>query len=96
MQCSDYTIQNLPLVRLISIALDSLDTAMLALDLVLVGALLVEVNPLLAVVVTSLAMLGPCCLFRGHHKVHNITRGIFGVGEAVGGSQRHNGRGSES
>jgi hypothetical protein len=79
MQCSNYTIQNLPLIRLVGITLDGLNTTVLALDLVLVGTLLVEVNPLLAVVVTSLAMLGPCCLFRGHHKARGTMAAVARV-----------------
>jgi hypothetical protein len=63
----------LALVCLISIARDSLNTTVFALDLVLVDTVLVETVPLLAVVFTSCATLGPCCLFRGHHQVHDIA-----------------------
>jgi hypothetical protein len=86
----------LALVRLVTVALDSLNTAVLALDLVLVDSVLVEAIPSLAVVLASCATLGPCCLFRGHHEVHDIARGIFGAGEARGRSQRHESCGSES
>jgi hypothetical protein len=86
---SHQTYNVLALVRLVSIALDSLNTTVLALDLVLVDPVLVEAVPSLAVVFTSCATLGPCCLFRGHHQLHDIARGIVGVGEAMGRDQRH-------
>jgi hypothetical protein len=88
-------------VCLIGIAFYSLNTTVLALDLVLVGALLVEAVPSLAIVHASSACLGPCrlgkvrnlwlviveyisYLFSLHHDIHNLTRGILGMGEARG------------
>jgi hypothetical protein len=49
----------LALVRLVGIALDSLNTTVLALDLVLVDAVLVEAVPSLAIVFASFTLLGP-------------------------------------
>ena len=52
----------LALVRLVGITLYGFNTAVLALDLVLVGALLVETVPPFAIIVSSGALLGPCRL----------------------------------
>jgi hypothetical protein len=60
---SAYSTYNvLALVRLVRIALDSLSTAVLALDDVLVRALLVEVGKLGLCVFTSSALPCPCSL----------------------------------
>jgi hypothetical protein len=53
----------LALVRLVGIALYGFNTTVLALDLILVGALLVESVPSFAVIVSSSALLGPCRLY---------------------------------
>jgi hypothetical protein len=92
------------LVGLVGIALDSLNATVLALDLVLVGAPPGEAVPLLAVVVTSRTLLGPCSLYlsvwdvnmldnktyllRMHHEIHNLSRGVLVMGEPRGRSQR--------
>lgn len=52
----------LALVGLVSVALDGLHTAVLALNAVLVGALLVEILPLLVVISTSSTLLSPSAL----------------------------------
>lgn len=52
----------LALVRLVGIALDGLYATILAFNLVLVDALLMEVLPLLAIKIASCALLGPCRL----------------------------------
>ena len=54
----------LALVRLVGIAFYSLNTTVLALDLVLVGALLAEAVPPLAVIVSSSTLLSPGRLCR--------------------------------
>ena len=59
---AECTYDVLALVGLIGVALDGLYTTVLALDLVLVNALLVEVLPLLLVVSTSSALLSPSTL----------------------------------
>ena len=84
------------LVGLVGISLDSLDTAVLALNLVLVGALVGEAIPALAVVVASSALLSPCHLLAGHHEVHDLSRGILLVGKAMSGDQRQQSRGDSS
>jgi len=84
------------LVGLVGISLDSLNAAVLALDLVLVGPLLRETVPALAVVGASSALLSPSSLLSGHHEVHNLSRGILLVGKAMSGDQRQQSRGDSS
>jgi hypothetical protein len=52
----------LAFINLVGIAFYGFNTTMLALDLVLVGTLLVESIPSLAVVVSSSALFSPCRL----------------------------------
>ena len=59
---TECTYDVLALVGLIGVALHSLYTTVLALDLVLVDTLLVEVLPLLLVISTSSTLLRPCTL----------------------------------
>jgi hypothetical protein len=53
----------LAFVGLVGIAFHGFNTTILALDLVLVGALFVEAIPALTIIVSSSALLGPCRLF---------------------------------
>jgi len=84
------------LVGLVGISLDSLNAAVLALDLVLVGPLLRETVPALAVVGASSTLLSPSSLLSIHHEVHNLSRGILLVGKAMSGDQRQQSRGDSS
>lgn len=75
-------------VGLVLVTLNGFSLAILALDDILVLALLAEAIPLLSVVVANGPLLRPGLLFGTHHEVHDFTRGIFLSGEAGAGCQR--------
>jgi hypothetical protein len=58
---------------LVRVASDRLDLAVLALDDILVMAVLAETIPLLAVVVAQGPLLRPGSLFGAHHVLHDFA-----------------------
>ena len=64
-------------VGLVLVTLDGHSLAILALDDVLVGTLLVKSVPFLAVVVAQGSLVRPSGLFGFHHETHNSAIPIF-------------------